>query len=110
MMNTMEFDGFQAIIKYDPEIEMFQGEFLGLNGGADFYASDIEGLKREGVMSLKVFLTACEERGIKPRKAYSGKFHVRIDTALHSDIALKASAEGKSLNQWIAEALQQAAA
>lgn len=110
MMNTMEFDGFQAIIKYDPDIEMFRGEFLGLNGGADFYASDIEGLKHEGSASLKVFLEACEKRGIEPKKAYSGKFNVRIDPELHSDIAGKASAEGKSLNQWVAETLQQAAA
>ncbi len=110
MMNTMEFDGFQAIIKYDPEIEMFRGEFLGLNDGADFYAKDIEGLKHEGATSLKVFLAACEERGIKPRKAYSGKFNVRIAPALHSDIAVKASAEGKRLNQWVAETLQQATA
>ena len=110
MMNTMELNGFQAIIKYDPEIEMFRGEFLGLNGGADFYANDIEGLKQEGVISLKVFLEACKARGIEPKKAYSGKFNVRIDPALHSDIATKAYSEGKSLNQWVAETLHQAAA
>ena len=110
MMNTMEFDGFQAIIKYDPDIEMFRGEFLGLNGGADFYASDIEGLKHEGALSLSVFLEACEKRGIEPKKSYSGKFNVRIAPELHSDIAVKASAEGKSLNQWVAETLRQAAA
>ena len=35
-MNMMEINGFNAVIKYDPEIEMFRGEFVGLNGGADF--------------------------------------------------------------------------
>lgn len=48
MKNVMEFDGgYQAVITYDPEIEMFRGEFVGLNGGADFYAKDPESLKRE---------------------------------------------------------------
>ncbi len=110
MINTMNFDGFQAVIKYDPEIEMFRGEFVGLNGGADFYATDIAGLKKEGAISLRVFLEACKERGIEPRKHYSGKFNVRIDPDLHADIATTATAQGKSLNQWVSETLHQAVA
>ena len=45
MRNTMEIDGYRAIVQYDPEIDMFRGEFVGLNGGADFYANDIAGLE-----------------------------------------------------------------
>ena len=108
MMNLMEINGYRAIIKYDPEIEMFRGEFLSLNGGADFYASNIEDLKKEGSISLKVFLKACEERNIEPGKEYSGKFNVRVPTKLHADIATKACAEGKSLNQWVVDALDDA--
>ena len=44
----MEIDGFKAVIQFDPAIDMFRGEFVGLNGGADFYAPDVAGLKREG--------------------------------------------------------------
>lgn len=42
----------QAVISYDSEIEMFRGEFVGLNGGADFYAPDVAGLRHEGEISL----------------------------------------------------------
>ena len=36
MNNVMTFeDGYKAVIAYDPEIEMFRGEFVGLNA-ADF--------------------------------------------------------------------------
>jgi len=108
MMNLMEIDGFRAVIKYDPEIEMFRGQFVGLNGGADFYASDIDNLKREGAISLKVFLEACRERGIEPRKEYSGKFNVRVPSRLHADIASAATADGKSLNQWVVDTLEHA--
>ncbi|WP_428357023.1 hypothetical protein [Methyloprofundus sp.] len=59
----MEINNYRALIQYDPEIEMFRGEFMGLNGSADFYASDIEGLKEEGAISLKVFLQMCKEEG-----------------------------------------------
>ena len=48
MKNTMEIDGYKAVIQFDPEIDMFRGEFIGLNGGADFYAPDIAGLRKEG--------------------------------------------------------------
>lgn len=68
MNNVMTFeDGYKAVIAYDPKIEMFRGEFVGLNGAADFYAADLEGLKREGKTSLEVFLEVCAEKGIAPR-------------------------------------------
>ena len=50
----MEIQGYKAIIKYNPEIDMFRGEFTSLNGGADFYATNIAGLRKEGETSLKV--------------------------------------------------------
>ncbi len=71
MMNTMDINGFKATINYDPDIDMLRGEFRGLNGGADFYAKDIEGLQQEGEISLKVFLEMCKEEGVEPRKKYS---------------------------------------
>ena len=108
MINMMTFDDYRAVIKYDPDIEMFRGEFISLNGGADFYADNIEDLKKEGFKSLRLFLDACRERKIKPRRNYSGKFNVRVPTELHADIASRATVEGKSLNQWIIEALDKA--
>ena len=105
MKNTMMIDGYRAVIQFDPEIEMFRGEFVGLNGGADFYAADIEGLKREGAASLRVFLEMCAEEGIEPIKAFSGRFNVRVPPELHADLVMAATAEGKSLNQWVIEAL-----
>ena len=108
-MNIMTINGYQAVIAFDPDIQMFRGEFVGLNGGADFYADDVAGLKREGETSLRVFLEACERRGIKPRKHFSGKFSLRIDPATHEAATIAASARGQSLNQWANEAIRQAA-
>jgi predicted HicB family RNase H-like nuclease len=109
MKNVMTINGYQAAISYDPEIEMFRGEFVGLNGGADFYASNLAGLKREGKISLKVFLDACAEEGVEPRRSFSGKFVLRVAPNIHESAALAAAAQGVSLNQWVAEALDKAA-
>ena len=109
MKNVMEFEGgYKAAIAYDPEIEMFRGEFVGLNGGADFYAKDTEGLKREGEISLRVFLQMCEEDGVSPRKA-GGKFALRLDSETYHQAGLAAKAQGLSLNQWISQVVKEAA-
>jgi predicted HicB family RNase H-like nuclease len=108
MKNRMTIHGVKAVIAYDPEIEMFRGEFVGLNGGADFYAADVTGLKREGEISLKVFLEACREDGVEPFKTFSGRFNVRIPAQLHADIVGAAMAGGKSLNQWVRDVLEDA--
>ncbi len=108
-MNTMTINGYQAVIAFDPDIQMFRGEFVGLNGGADFYAKDVDGLRREGEISLQVFLEACAQDGVDPHRHFSGKFSLRVDPALHEAAAIAAAAQGMSLNQWAAQALRQAA-
>lgn len=104
-MNNMEINGYKAVIAYDPDINLFRGEFIELNGGADFYGADVDTLRKEGEASLKVFLEMCREKGIEPRRTFSGKFNVRIPPELHAKLALEAAAEGKSLNAVVAEKL-----
>ena len=109
-MNTMDINGYQAVISYDPEINMFRGEFIGINGGADFYASSVEELRKEGETSLKTFLEMCAEDGVEPRKQFSGKFNLRVPPSLHQRLAVQAAAHGKSINAWVIELLSESAA
>ena len=109
MKNVMMIGGHQAVITYDPDIEMFRGEFIGLNGGADFYAADVAGLHREGEISLVAFMDECSKRGIEPRKTFSGKFVLRVSPEVHQAAAVAAAASGESLNQWVAGVIQEAA-
>jgi predicted HicB family RNase H-like nuclease len=105
-MNIMSVEGYQAKIEYDAELDMFLGEILGLNGGADFYGRTPEELRAEFRRSLQVFLEVCREKGIEPRRHYSGKFNIRIPPELHERLANLAQAQGKSLNAIAQEALQ----
>ena len=105
-MNIMEMDGYKAKIEYDPELDQFRGEILGLNGSADFYGKTPAGLRKEFKNSLKVFLEVCEEKGIDPIKNYSGKFNLRITSRLHREIAARATAADKSINEWVSEMLK----
>ncbi len=105
-MNIMEVEGYKAKIEYDPELDQFRGEILGLNGSADFYGKNPSVLRREFRSSLKVFLEVCKEKGINPGKEFSGKFNLRIPPKLHGEIAARATAEEKSINQWVSEVLE----
>lgn len=107
-MNTMNINGFEVIIQYDSDINMFRGEFLGLNGGADFYADNVDDLRQEGGRSLKVFMDMCEEKGIDPRKKFSGKFTLRVTPDFHKKLAIRATSSGESINKWIKQTLKQA--
>ena len=105
-MNIMEVDGYKAKIEYDPELDQFRGEILGLNGSADFYGKSPASLRKEFKNLLKVYLEVCEEKGIAPMREYSGKFNLRIPPRLHGEIAARATAAGKSINQWVSEILK----
>ncbi len=104
-MNLMTVDDYNARIEYDPDTDMFRGEILGLTGGADFYGKNPKELRQEFKKSLAVFLEVCAEKGIEPRRNYSGKFNLRIPPELHERLAIAAQAEGKSINTLAAEAL-----
>ena len=106
-MNVMTIEGYHAKIEYDPELDLFRGEILGLNGGADFYGKNPKELRVEFKKSLEVFLQVCTEKGIEPRRHFSGKFNLRITPELHEQLAIAAQAEGKSINTLAQEALRE---
>lgn len=108
MKNILDINGHKAVICFDSEIAMFRGEFIGLNGGADFYADNVAALLEEGRKSLEIFLQLCEEKGIAPFREYSGKFNVRLDPSVHEAAVTYAASQNKSLNEWVAEAINQA--
>jgi len=53
------------------------------------------------------YLELCQLNGKAPEKAYKGSFNVRIKPELHKKAAQMAMAiiEGKSLNQYVEEAI-----
>ena len=97
MKISMEIDGYLAEIGYDRDIQMWRGEFLGPEGGADFYARDFGDLQKEGEASLKVFKEMCLEDGIQPLT----QLHVFIPGELHSAIVSAAEAGGVTVDQWV---------
>ena len=106
-MNVMTVVGYHAKIEYDEELDLFRGEILGLSGGADFYGKNPKELRAEFKKSLAVFLEVCKEKGLEPRRHFSGKFNLRISPELHERLAIEAQAQGKSINTLAQEAIEE---
>ena len=108
MLNSFEIDGVQALIRYDAEQAIFYGTFIGLRSKVVFTAPDIEGLRRQGKLALDAFLAQCRTDEVEPLQEYSGELYLRIHPGLHAEIVARAFASGKTVNQWLAEMIEQA--
>jgi len=53
------------------------------------------------------YLETCAILGKEPQKSYSGKLMLRIPPEIHAAVATAAETRGKSINQLVAEILNQ---
>jgi antitoxin HicB len=81
--------------------------FPAVNGCAGGGDTPEEAIK-EAYENLEVYITYLKEKGEpipQANEKYSGKFVVRITSALHRTIARQAEMNGVSLNHYVAEVL-----
>lgn len=104
-MNTMSYQGYNALITFDEEAGLFHGEVINLRDVITFQGQSITELRQALAESVDDYLAFCKERGEAPDKPYSGKVMLRFSPSLHARAAIAARLEGKSLNQWAEEAL-----
>ena len=104
----MSYKGYQAVLKYDDEAEVFHGEVVGTRDVIFFEGTSVEELNREFQFSIDDYLVFCAERGHEPDKRFSGQIPLRISPEVHRAANAIAKTEGKSLNAWIAETIERA--
>ena len=94
--------------EFDDKAGLFHGEVLDLRDVITFQGTSVEELEKEFRDSVDDYLEFCEERGEEPDRPFSGRLMLRLSPQVHRDVYVRARQEGKSLNQWIAEKLEQA--
>jgi len=104
-MKTMQYKGYAARIEYSDEDKCFVGHIAGIRDIVGFHGESVESLYAAFEEAVDDYLETCGQAGISPQRPYSGKIMLRISPEMHAEIAMKAAAHGKSLNQWAAEAL-----
>ncbi|HSB71511.1 MAG TPA: type II toxin-antitoxin system HicB family antitoxin [Candidatus Methylomirabilis sp.] len=108
MTNTMRYKGYNARVEYDPRDNIFIGRVLGIEDRITFHGATVAKLRRDFRAAMDHYLADCAARGRPPQKPYSGKILLRVPPELHARAAMRAEAQGKSLNQWAAEVLARA--
>jgi predicted HicB family RNase H-like nuclease len=102
--------GYTARIEFDERDNIFVGRILGLRSIISFHGETVSQLRREFAAAIKDYLEDCKAHGVSPEKPASGKLLLRVPPEVHSRAIVAAQADGKSLNQWVTEALQRAVA
>ena len=76
----MEYKGYHAAIKYDPDGEAFHGIVVGARDVIMFEATSVEDLKKEFRFSIDDYIASCEEKGERPDEPFGGNISLRIKT------------------------------
>lgn len=107
--NKYEIAGQPVVVSFVPELNAFRGKFLGLSGYCDFVADSVEGLQREGEISLKEYLKDCREEGIDPyaRQEKTKTFTLRYNETLAEKLSHVAAENDMSVNTFIIETLEE---
>lgn len=104
----MEYLGYLGRVEFDDEAGVFHGEVANLRDVITFEGTTVEELRRAFRESVDDYLAFCASRGEEPDRPFSGQFVTRIGPELHRAVSQAAQREGKSLNAWVSDRLQEA--
>ena len=106
MKSTMSYKGYQGSVEFSDEDNVFFGRLIGINDRILFEGDNVEDLRKDFHDAVEDYLEVCKEIGKDPEKAYKGTFNVRIAPALHRELAIYSTAQGKTLNSTVEEAIR----
>jgi len=106
-MKTMRHKGYAARIEYSEEDGCFIGHIVGIRDVVGFHGESVKELRSAFKEAVDDYLETCEKLGREPQKTYSGKLMLRIPPDIHAAVAIAADTSGKSINQLVAEILDQ---
>ena len=107
MTDKLQHKDFIGSVHFSSEDEVFFGRIEGINDLVTFEGSTVEKLKRAFREAVEDYLVLCSETGKEVFKSFKGTFNVRLNPDLHSKAFEHATLEGKTLNQFVKEAIEQ---
>jgi predicted HicB family RNase H-like nuclease len=109
-MNTTTHKGYAARVEYSEEDACFVGHIAGIRDVIGFHGDSVAVLRAAFEEAVDDYLDSCKKLGREPNHPYSGQFRLRLSPELHARAALVAETRGKSLNAWVAEAVEKGVA
>jgi predicted HicB family RNase H-like nuclease len=106
MTDRIKYKDFIGSVHFSAEDEIFYGRIEGINDLITFEGSTVSKLKAAFKEAVVDYIELCDEVGKEIFKSFKGSFNVRVNPELHSKAFEHALIEGKSLNQFIKEAIE----
>lgn len=108
-MNTMKYKGYYAKVDFDDRDNILVGRLIGIDDIVGFHADNAGEFRAAFEEAVDDYIEVCEKIGKPPQKPASGKMMLRVPPEIHANALRAAQLAGKSLNQWAADIIKQAA-
>jgi len=108
-MKATKYKGYAARIEYSDEDGCFVGHIAGIKDVVGFHGDSVARLRARFQEAVDDYLETCARLNRPPQKPYSGRLLLRVSPEVHAAIATAADVSGKSINQWAAQTLAEAA-
>lgn len=106
MKDKLKYKEFIGSVHYSAEDEVFYGKVEGINDLVSFEGNTVNKLKTAFKEAVDDYADLCDEVDKDIFKSFKGSFNVRVNPELHSKLFELALLEGKTLNQFVKEAIE----
>jgi len=108
-MGYLKYKGYTGSVEYSEEDKCLFGKVQGMSKDSITYEGQtVEELTADFEGAVDDYLALCEEKGVQPRKPYTGVLNVRLTPEIHSGAAMAASKAGITINAFIKNAVAKA--
>lgn len=105
MTDKLKYKDFIGTVHFSTSDEVFFGKIEGINDLITFEGETVSKLKKAFKEAVEDYLELCKETGKEVFKSFKGSFNIRLNPELHSQLFENATLEGKTLNQYVKEAI-----
>jgi len=106
MTDKLKYKEFIGSVHFSSEDEVFYGKIEGINDLVTFEGSTVTKLKTAFREAVQDYIELCRVTQKEIFKSFKGSFNIRVNPELHSKAFEKALMEGKTLNQFVKEAIE----
>ncbi len=106
----LSYKGYVGQVEFDDEANIFHGEIIGIRDVITFQGKSVAEIRKAIKESVEDYFDMCKKHKKEPEKPFSGKLILRLNSDLHRKVACAALRDGKSINKWIMETLDEKAA
>jgi len=107
-MERLEYKDYLGSIEYSRADNCLYGKVIGFDKETciTYEGNTAEELYDDFKGAIDDYLEYCKDRGIKPKKSYSGTLNIHIPSEIHCRIAKYAENHGTTINSFIRDSIE----